>query len=171
MKKGFILLLSAFVVACSLSGCGKNKTESSKASSSSVAAEKQKLYDFYLDAAIKTIKSGLKDSESARIQNVSLFPVLTKKLVIGLEPSDIQLAEGDGLVTLVCGEVNAKNSFGGYVGFRRFAWLYDQDLKKIHHHIDSEKEAGEREFLCSTLIDAYKGAPTSYKDVKIFGVD
>lgn len=29
---------------------------------------------------------------------------------------------GSGDRQLVCGEVNAKNSFGGYVGFRRYAY-------------------------------------------------
>lgn len=57
------------------------------------------------DQAIEKGKEGvvalLKDPDSAKFRNVALKPF------------------GDGKV--VCGEVNAKNSYGGYVGFRGFA--------------------------------------------------
>ena len=46
------------------------------------------------------VKKGLKDPDSAKFQNLRLTDY------------------GNGKV--VCGEVNAKNSYGGYVGHKRF---------------------------------------------------
>lgn len=43
------------------------------------------------------------------------------------DPASVQVrgaflsaSEGDGAVVALCGEVNAKNAYGGYVGFGRF---------------------------------------------------
>lgn len=52
-------------------------------------------------------KSGLKDPDSAKFRN--LYEVAGMK--------------DDGGNHAVCGEVNAKNSYGGYVGYRRFMQL------------------------------------------------
>ncbi|TQL83105.1 hypothetical protein [Delftia sp. HK171] len=57
--------------------------------------------DEAIDAGKRSVIAVLKDGESARFRNVHLKPYL------------------QGAV--VCGEVNAKNSYGGYVGFTRFA--------------------------------------------------
>lgn len=54
-----------------------------------------------ISRAEASIKGQLKDPESATFRNVSV-------------------PEGAGVVMYVCGEVNAKNSFGGYVGYKRF---------------------------------------------------
>lgn len=55
--------------------------------------------------AVKTvIVNGLKDPDSAKFRNVKV--------------------KWD----TVCGEVNAKNSFGGYVGYRRFYAIDGKDL-------------------------------------------
>jgi hypothetical protein len=51
----------------------------------------------------------LKDPESARFKNLK--------------------AREDGMY--LCGEVNAKNSFGGYVGFRRFYALWPVGVVRI----------------------------------------
>lgn len=56
--------------------------------------------------------SRLKDPESMRLQNVRLAPSKT-----------------EGMQT-VCGEVNAKNGFGGYVGFRGFYAVYIANTNK-----------------------------------------
>jgi hypothetical protein len=53
------------------------------------------------EIAQEAVRNHLKDPDSARFRNVTIIRV-----------------EPDGAV--VCGEVNAKNSYGGYVGFRRF---------------------------------------------------
>ena len=48
--------------------------------------------------------AALKDPESAQLKNVQLTP------------------EKSGF--LVCGEINAKNGYGGYTGFSKFAGIY-----------------------------------------------
>ena len=53
-----------------------------------------------ISAAQEAVKKGLKDPDSAKFQNLRLTDY------------------GNGKV--VCGEVNAKNSYGGYVGHKRF---------------------------------------------------
>lgn len=57
-----------------------------------------------IDAATNSIREALNDPESARFRRVALSP------------------KGRA----VCGEVNAKNKMGGYVGFRRFIVAADQ---------------------------------------------
>lgn len=60
----------------------------------------------------KAMESRLKDPDSMRLQNVRFAPNKT-----------------EGMQT-VCGEVNAKNSYGGYVGFRGFYAVYIANSNK-----------------------------------------
>ncbi len=66
-------------------------------------------------AAQDAAKKGLKDPDSAKFQN-------------------LRVADFDG-GKVVCGEINAKNSYGGYVGYKRFvagtsaATIYDTSSK------------------------------------------
>lgn len=53
-----------------------------------------------VEEAKKAVKGSLKDPESARFQSVRIASYLSG--------------------SVVCGEVNAKNSYGGYTGFKRF---------------------------------------------------
>ena len=53
-----------------------------------------------ITAAQDAAKKGLKDPDSAKFQN-------------------LRIADFDG-GKVVCGEINAKNSYGGYVGYKRF---------------------------------------------------
>lgn len=53
-----------------------------------------------INSAQKYIKLSLKDPNSAQFQNVRVAVYESRKII--------------------CGEVNAKNSYGGYVGFKRF---------------------------------------------------
>jgi len=53
--------------------------------------------------AKKTVLKDFKDPESAQFRNVESRPF--------------------GKTTVVCGEVNGKNGYGGYVGFKKFAVL------------------------------------------------
>lgn len=57
----------------------------------------------------------LKDPGSAQFQKVSVRQATNKRG----EPFPV-----------VCGEVNAKNSFGGYIGFA--PWVYLADMKQVH---------------------------------------
>lgn len=54
-----------------------------------------------IEAALAATRAELKDPESARFRNLRAF------------------MQGNGLMA-VCGEVNAKNSYGGYIGFQPF---------------------------------------------------
>ena len=67
--------------------------------------------------AKKSVEKKLKDPESARYRNL----LFTKSKMAPFE------------VVVVCGEVNAKNSFGGYAGFGRFSAMADGA------YLDSEK--------------------------------
>lgn len=66
-------------------------------------------------AAQEAVKKGLKDPDSAKFQN-------------------LRITDYDG-GKVVCGEINAKNSYGGYVGYKRFvagtsaAIVYDTSSK------------------------------------------
>jgi len=67
------------------------------------------------------IKARMKDPESARFRNVFVSHSLGGPLV--------------------CGEVNAKNSFGGYTGFQRFVSGGDQQV------VDTDMAPGEMDSL------------------------
>jgi hypothetical protein len=54
-----------------------------------------------LDAAKQTVEAGLRDSGSAEFRNIKVFNHGTGRFV-------------------VCGEVNARNGFGGMTGYKRF---------------------------------------------------
>jgi hypothetical protein len=58
----------------------------------------------------KALEAHLTDPESMRLRNVRAGP---------LEKFNLEEVDGDGAYT-VCGEVNAKNRFGGYAGFHVF---------------------------------------------------
>jgi len=55
----------------------------------------------WMDRGMKTIRLKLKDGTSAKFQNVYFH-------------------KGSDGIPMTCGEVNSKNSFGGYSGFQRF---------------------------------------------------
>ena len=71
-------------------------------------------------------KKGLKDPDSAKFQN-------------------LRIADFDG-GKVVCGEINAKNGYGGYVGYKRFvagtsaATIYNTSSK--YPHINDASNAG-----------------------------
>ncbi|WFC43183.1 hypothetical protein [Pseudoxanthomonas sp. SE1] len=57
----------------------------------------------FQDQAQRDIRASLKDPKSAEFRNLSVNPGLSG-------------------VRVVCGEVNSRNSFGGYTGFRPFVY-------------------------------------------------
>lgn len=70
-----------------------------------------------LEKAKKAVLEGLKDPDSAKFNNVRLVKYL----------------EG----SVVCGEINAKNSYGGYVGYRQFVGgIDDASIIKIESNPD-----------------------------------
>lgn len=62
--------------------------------------------DAYFATAEAGVKTKLKDPESAQFRNLVVHDVKNGS-------------------ALICGQVNAKNAFGGYVGFRNFFALGD----------------------------------------------
>ncbi len=84
----------------------KKKLEVQKAA----RAEQAKEDEIWIEAkqALSTVQSGLKDPDSARFRNVWAVKM--------------PLTTGE-VATLFCGEVNARNAFGGYIGFQPFIAL------------------------------------------------
>lgn len=86
------------------------------------AAPPPKLDEKLLRAAFEKT---LKDSESARFRNIQY-----------------QETEVPGGWTM-CGEFNAKNSYGGYVGFQPFLGMaVKEDKKPLHYIVLSTGEGG-----------------------------
>jgi len=63
------------------------------------------------------ISSSLKDPASAQFRNIKVL--LDRKYQENLSTD------------VVCGDVNAKNSYGGYTGFTSFVWVSHSDLMLI----------------------------------------
>ena len=101
---------------------------------SSTKAEKE-LATAKASAVKAFIVSTLKDPESARFRNVQVK------------------------WEAVCGEVNAKNSYGGYVGFRRF---YAIDGTDLHMENDRFDEAQWTRFCSSNAKKPEQ--PTPYHE-------
>jgi hypothetical protein len=76
-----------------------------------IAAEKFPVPEARAEQAKNAVKAILKDPESAQFRNL-----YTKSYAGKPSPNDA-----------VCGEVNAKNSYGGYIGFTRFYQVSPND--------------------------------------------
>lgn len=88
----------------------------------------------WIDRAKGAIKQKLKDPDSAEFQRVKFF------------------AQREKLPPLVCGEVNAKNSFGGRAGFQRFISAGSSDLSYLETEM-SDFESAWR-MMCPVMSDA-----------------
>lgn len=64
-----------------------------------------------IEAAKQSIVASMKDPESAQFRNLVVIEKQGKRVV--------------------CGEVNAKNAFGGYVGFRQFYSVPEVGLSRV----------------------------------------
>jgi|GEM_PF-5437741 len=100
MDRGRAAIVGIISVAFAVSGCG---------SSAPKPPDKEALdQDAWIKSSVVAkmkLRSILKDADSAKYQNVEGYPFITN--------------DGTTLYYF-CGEVNAKNSFGGYTGFSRF---------------------------------------------------
>jgi hypothetical protein len=118
----FSLLIFAFAVLLS-SGCGNSKSESEAGASASKrplqsknnrdqdAKTHEELTELFKNYLLNAVKNDLKDPDSARFRNVVYYG------------SYIKFKDGKRVrlgTHTICGEVNAKNSFGGYGGYREF---------------------------------------------------
>lgn len=102
-------LVPALLATLLLGGCAVDSYERIQANAIAITkdyadATKKKLASSseadVIEAAKQTLANTLKDPLSAQFRNVRLVDYAGGKVV--------------------CGEVNAKNSYGGYVGFKRF---------------------------------------------------
>jgi len=69
----------------------------------------------WMDRGMQAVKMMLKDPGSAKFQNVYF--------------------NQSGGVPMTCGEVNSKNSFGGYVGFQRFVSAGKPELTFLENQV------------------------------------
>lgn len=90
-------------------------------------------YSAMVAKAKSAVSQDFKDPESARFRNLGIYKSTT----------------GKGGVS-VCGEVNAKNAFGAYVGYRRFVANDDFD------EIEEDTESVMVTALCHELVRKVK---------------
>jgi len=105
-KAGFSLLIAVGMLSQTAIAKGSHKTN----------YEEQ-----LIQRTEQKIRNAMKDPESARFSHVHLYWDDEGNGLLG-DP-----ARKDGKFPHVCGYVNAKNAFGGYVGFVRFngTWVDD----------------------------------------------
>jgi hypothetical protein len=122
----FSWLMLVAVVAIHLSGCAQTRPQPKPAEY--VPAPKRNLSPANAIAEAKsTITSRLKDPESARFSDVSYK---TSPNARG-EPTDV-----------VCGMVNAKNSYGGYTGAKPFVYFVDRREPHMADGVGFDAELG-----------------------------
>lgn len=107
-----------------LTGCGKSEEKIAAEKAGSEAAQIEAAKKRMLDALLEE----LKDPASAQFRNVR---VQLRKV------SDKHGNKGDSM----CGQVNAKNSFGGYTGFQAF-YIIQMDGQKPSVFIQSSDILG-----------------------------
>jgi hypothetical protein len=111
--------LVLFAVGLGLQGCGKSVAEKAleaqnsqakaqAAETAKAAAQNKALEEAEKNRLTGVLRDQLKDPASLQLRNV--------KVNLRVQPS-----EPGKLAIGICGEYNAKNSFGGYGGFAKFA--------------------------------------------------
>lgn len=98
-------LLSIFLVM--LVGCGKSDAQKKAEQQKMENALKEKEEKEAINNLLLVLKNQLKDPDSAKFKDVKII-----KATYDLENTKYAYQ--------ICGEVNSKNSFGGYVGFHGF---------------------------------------------------
>lgn len=112
------ILLIAFVLLA-LAGCNNSKTGAE--SQRELQTKQEKIFsDFLLESA----KSDLKDPDSAQVRNVVYYG------------SYMLAKDGQHFILpwhTICGEINARNSYGGYVGYRLFfaTLIWDENKNEL----------------------------------------
>lgn len=85
-----------------------------------------------LITALISASDGVSASPSKQAKDLDAAKIIAVKMFVANGLKDPDSAKFRGVKVkwgTVCGEVNAKNSFGGYVGYRRF---YSIDSKDLH---------------------------------------
>lgn len=94
-------------------------------------------YSALVAKAKTTITQNLKDPDAAKFRNIGIYKSTT----------------GKGGVS-VCGEVNAKNSYGAYIGFRKF--VVSDDLGAIDGEESGPSYSILGEALCYEKVASAK---------------
>jgi len=113
----FLMLSLAFVQSLTL--CSPASAETEKGTPI-------KLSSAQIDAIKRHVRSSLKDPESARFG----------------EMGAVKTKDGE---TIICGRVNAKNSYGGYTGMTTFMGSYD---KKGPHVVVASDDSAIYSAVC-----------------------
>lgn len=104
-------LTSCLISISSLTACDKFGHEAAEArykkQEAAKQAEEAQKTAAYIDQLLVALRSTLKDPDSAKFRNVVL------------KRDGISTKSG-GKLNALCGEYNAKNSYGGYPGFSKF---------------------------------------------------
>ena len=108
-------LFSLAIFALAACGSGSENSEASGAAADSTYDEARQIA--WNEKGMEAIKAKLKDADSAKFRNVKFY---------------------SGVAPVTCGEVNAKNSFGGYSGYERF--IAGGDVINV---LESEMKDGE----------------------------
>ena len=94
-----------------LFGCEDQVRDVGSGSKEKLKKVNDKLTKTFAEILKVEVKDGLKDPESAQLKNIAHYGAYTTFM----DGTRIQLSNHT-----ICGEVNSKNFYGGYVGFRPF---------------------------------------------------
>ena len=112
----------------------RTKQEAAEAQLALVEAEKKRQEEYKSEAVLATHQDGPKEESPDEVRKKNLEENARIAVKNGLKDPisadfkitkvrlDVLNLRGDKKFDLVCGEVNAKNGFGGYTGFKRFYW-------------------------------------------------
>jgi hypothetical protein len=111
--KPFTLAVVIFYGIAAVSGCGKSKAQIAQ------EAEQQRVK---AAAAASEAHARQAEADRTRSRDAKLAELQTKLTQAMKDPTSVQFKEIrlNTPMTAICGQFNAKNSFGGYVGFREF---------------------------------------------------
>jgi hypothetical protein len=125
------------VVALSFSLAGCQSSPPSEAPKVSPAASKSAAKD-----SVVSLSPGLKNAIKARVSASLKDPYSAQFGPITASQN------AEGTQYRICGFVNAKNSFGGYVGMKPFQLLYNTDSNQFVH-----TGIGENDIIASTILE------------------
>lgn len=100
------------------------------ASSSNIAADQEAKEFAWVERGKDAARAKLKDPDSAQFRNVYFH-------------------EGADGVPMACGEVNSKNSFGGYGGFQKFMSAGDPELTFMAEQMEPSEFATAWNRFCA----------------------
>ena len=141
MRGKFFVILAAFAVAFSFSGCVKGKSDA----------------DFIKETR-KVIKEKANDPDSVKFH---------EDFIVNRTFAREKDASGNPMIIPVCGKANAKNLFGAYTGYKRFIIFYEPD-NNGSYKIQKIKD-GSRYFILHE--DNYVNNSSKYSNIELFDME